>query len=64
MSRVAQKTIHQFMAERIQLATTYAEDGAFDSASRVLLDLGDELRAHAKHIDRALTALAEPGGTA
>lgn len=38
--------IHERAAERISLAQTYAEDGAFRSAARVLRQLANELEAH------------------
>jgi hypothetical protein len=38
--------------EQTDLARTYAKDGAFHTAARVLLDLGDEVKAHAIAFDR------------
>jgi len=41
-------TIHERFKERVELAQTYAEDGAFMSAARVLRELSRELQAHAE----------------
>jgi hypothetical protein len=46
-------TIHDKMRQQCQLARTYAEDGAFNSAARVLRDLAIVLEAHAKACDPA-----------
>jgi hypothetical protein len=39
-------SIHERIAERVSLAETYAKDGAFLSAARVLRELAADLEAH------------------
>lgn len=46
-------TIHDKIRQQTDLAKTYAEDGAFNSAARVLRDLAIVLEAHAKACDPA-----------
>jgi len=41
-------TIHDRIKEQTELAKTYAEDGAFLSAARVLRQLAADLEAHGK----------------
>jgi len=45
--------IHQKMRQQTDLAKTYAEDGAFYTAARVLRDIAVVLEAHAKACDPA-----------
>lgn len=45
--------IHQKMRQQTELAKTYAEDGAFHSAGRVLRDLAAVLEAHGRACDPA-----------
>lgn len=40
--------------EQSELASVYAEDGAYHSAARVLSDLAAEVKAHADRIDGEL----------
>ncbi|MER8786284.1 hypothetical protein NKH71_00200 [Mesorhizobium sp. M0983] len=46
--------IHEKLDERCGLAKTYAEDGAFHSAARVLKDLAATVEQHAIACDRML----------
>lgn len=43
-------TIHERIAERMELAGIYATDGAFRSAAKILRDLADE-RSPSTRID-------------
>lgn len=43
--------IHEEMAEKLGLAVTYAQDGAFYSAARVLRELASGVFAHAEYCD-------------
>lgn len=43
--------------EQAELAVTYAEDGAYHSAARVLLALAAETEAHATAADEAINEL-------
>lgn len=52
-------TIHDDFEESVSLARTYAEDGAFHSASRVLQALAGRLKRHAQRVDSALKAAME-----
>lgn len=45
------QSIHEYAAERVGLAETYAQDGAFYSAARVLRELADEVERHARETD-------------
>jgi hypothetical protein len=38
--------IHERISEQVDLAKTYAEDGAFRTAARVLRNLADEIEEH------------------
>jgi len=46
MAKPKDVSIHEWMAQRFALAQTYAEDGAFMSAARVLKDLSDDIKLH------------------
>jgi len=46
--------IHERIAEQTELAKTYAEDGAFRTAARVMRNLADEVQEHADACDKAL----------
>lgn len=50
--------IHERIDERASLAKTYAEDGAFRSAARVLAELSAELVKHADWCDGLLEEMA------
>lgn len=43
--------IHRHMKEKTDLATTYAKDGAFRTAARVLNTLASDLVSHAEATD-------------
>ena len=43
--------IHEKIAEQVSLAQTYAEDGAFRSAARVLRVLAQEVQQHGEDAD-------------
>lgn len=45
-------TMHEHIKERTGLAHTYAEDGAYSSAARILEELALEVRDHANKIAR------------
>lgn len=45
--------IHQLIDEKTDLAKTYAEDGGFHSAARVLEDLATHVSRHAAACDAA-----------
>jgi len=45
--------IHEHINEKTELAKTYAEDGAFFSAARVLKDLAGDVHRHADTCFRA-----------
>ena len=47
--------------EQTELARIYAEDGAFQSADRVLADLAREVNAHAIHVHDELAATIKGG---
>ena len=49
-----QPTIHDRFTEGVELARTYAEDGAFLSAARVLRDVASDMQAHAEACNREL----------
>lgn len=46
------QTMFERIAERSQLATTYAEDGAYNRAAEILEELAKEVREHANRINR------------
>lgn len=48
-------TVHQLIEEKTELAKTYAEDGAFHTAARVLEDLATHVSRHALACDAALS---------
>lgn len=51
--------------EKSDLAHTYAEDGAYHSAARILTDLAKEVSEHAHRIDAELgiqDAIISPAG--
>lgn len=50
-------SIHTIMRNQVSLAKTYAEDGAFHSAARVLRELALTVEAHAVACDRDLDAM-------
>jgi len=43
--------IHDRVGDKIELAQTYADDGAFYTAARVLREAADILQAHAEFCD-------------
>jgi len=47
-------TIHDEANEKIELAKTYAEDGAFSSAARVLREAAMMYQRRAEEIDKSL----------
>lgn len=51
--------IHQDFDESVDLARTYAEDGAFNSAARVLRQLAERLEAHSSKCNDELTKAIE-----
>lgn len=50
---MTQRTIHDEAAEKVELAKTYAEDGAFASAARIYREIADmyERRAEETYPD-------------
>lgn len=46
--------IHDYMTEKTGLAETYARDGAFHSAARVLKELAEHVEKHARACDKDL----------
>lgn len=46
--------IHEYMAEKAELAAIYAQDGAFRTAAKILADLAEHLTAHANRCDEAM----------
>ncbi len=46
--------IHEHMAERMQIAGIYAQDGAFRTAASVLQKLAADLREHAENCELAI----------
>lgn len=44
-------SIHDRVGDKIELAQTYADDGAFYTAARVLREAADILQAHAEFCD-------------
>ncbi|MFH1796296.1 MAG: hypothetical protein ABIF45_17540 [Pseudomonadota bacterium] len=48
--------IHKQMSRSIGVAKIYARDGAFHTAARVLLDLSNQVKAHAVACDEAMNA--------
>lgn len=46
--------IHEIIAEKTELAKTYASDGAFRSAARVLRQLVDTIENHVDACDAAM----------
>lgn len=51
--------IHEYIDEKVGLAKTYAKDGAFHSAARILGDLAEGVKAHAISCDEELTRMLE-----
>jgi hypothetical protein len=51
-------TIHTLITEQTDLARTYAQDGAFRSAARVLRELATKLIEHADWCDGDVTVAA------
>lgn len=45
-------TIHDEAAEKVELAKTYAEDGAFASAARIYREIADMYQRRAEEIHR------------
>jgi hypothetical protein len=48
--------MREVIREQTQLAQTFAEDGAYHSAARVLADLADKVKAHVIAFDRQFAA--------
>jgi hypothetical protein len=48
--------IHDTFTDRVDLARTYAKDGAFRTAGRILKDLGDTMIDHAVNCDAQMGA--------
>lgn len=48
-------SIHDRIGDKIELAQTYADDGAFYTAARVLREAADILQAHAEFCDPLLS---------
>lgn len=46
--------------QQTELAQTYAEDGAYFSAARILLNLSDEIFNHAQHVAQSRPAPGNP----
>lgn len=46
--------MHEHMAERVQLAGIYAEDGAYFTAARILQELAETVEQHARRFDADL----------
>jgi hypothetical protein len=46
--------IHEQVAEKVELAGVYMQDGAFHTATRLLREAADLTEAHAKRCDAAL----------
>lgn len=46
------QSIHDAVAEKMQLADTYARDGAFLSAARVIREAADMYEAHFYRVSR------------
>lgn len=55
MSRAVDMRSH--IRTKCKLAQTYADDGAYHSAARILQELGRDTLAHALHVDEQLRAL-------
>lgn len=53
--------IHRLIEEKTDLAKTYADDGAFHSAARVLEDLATHVSRHAVACDAAFAEAPKPG---
>jgi hypothetical protein len=51
--------IHEYIDEKVGLVKTYAKDGAFHSAARILGDLAEGVKAHAISCDEELTRMLE-----
>ncbi|WP_054310000.1 hypothetical protein [Mesorhizobium sp. 1M-11] len=49
--------IHELMTDRADLAKTYAADGAFHSAARILSDLAEKVQEHADYCDACLAEM-------
>lgn len=43
-------TMHEHIKERTELATIYAEDGAYATAATILEELANEVREHANKV--------------
>lgn len=54
--------IHEIVAEKVQLAGIYAEDGAFRTAAIKLDEAANMLRAHADWCDGIIDDLAKATG--
>lgn len=50
--------IHERITEQTELAKSYAEDGAFRSAARVLRGLAQEIEAHADWREASLLVVS------
>lgn len=50
----AGEDMRDYLKRRTDLAVMYAEDGAYHTAAKVLLELAGEIHAHAHEIDRLL----------
>lgn len=53
-------SIHVLFIDKVQLAQSYAEDGAFFTAARVLKEMGDALEQHAKACEADERAATRP----
>lgn len=56
-------TIHDEIADKQSLAALYAEDGAFSSASRVMMELATLLQEHAERSHKDMPETAEKEGS-
>lgn len=50
---IVEGSIHALIASQTELAMTYAFDGAFHSAARVLRDLANQVETHAIECNKA-----------
>jgi hypothetical protein len=44
------QSIHEYIAERTDLAQIYADDGAFYTAAKILSELATEVKRHANEV--------------
>lgn len=51
-----EQSIHDYMAEKAELAAIYAQDGAFYTAADILAELSDAVREHARNCDPRFAA--------